>query len=402
MNISESFSISFVNLKSNKVRAFLSMLGIIIGIAAVIIVVAITNGAKEEVLQSIGTEDSFIYVVNAKYNEKTNRQIELKTDDLEMFKGLPFIKSVLPKMYKTFEVRTSKKHLKRSISMINPSYLKTHRITLLSGRNINDFDIIQRSRVCLISKKLARILFESASPVGQTVSCGQAALNVVGIVEPFSNQAMGEALMEDEESMDPNDFLVPYTTALRLESDIRIDEISLYVDKNYSGNALQQIQSAIEKNSKSMDDYSIQDPKEILAQIEKQTALFTTFLGAIASISLLVGGVGIMNVMLTSVAERTREIGIRKALGASQKDILYQFVIEACVICTLGGVIGIFLGVLVSYLLPWMTNHKVSASIVGNSLAISCLFSLVVGIVFGIFPALKGSKLSPAEALRVE
>lgn len=378
------------------------MLGIIIGIAAVIIVVAITNGAKEEVLQSIGTEDSFIYVVNAKYNEKTNRQIELKTDDLEMFKGLLFIKSVLPKIYKTFEVRTPKKHLKRSIAMINPSYLKTHRITLLSGRNINEFDVTQRSRVCLISKKLARLLFETATPVGQTVSLGQAALNVVGVVEPFSNQAMGEALMEDEESMDPNDLLVPYTTALRLESDLRIDEISLYVDKNYSGNALQQIQSSIEKNSKTMDDFSIQDPKEILAQIEKQTALFTTFLGAIASISLLVGGVGIMNVMLTSVAERTREIGIRKALGASQKDILYQFVIEACVICTLGGVIGIFLGVVVSYLIPWMTNHKISTSIVGNSLAVSFLFSLVVGIVFGIFPALKGSKLSPAEALRVE
>ena len=403
MNISESFSIAYVNLKSNKTRAFLSMLGIIIGIAAVIVIVSITEGAKQDVLKSIGTADSFIYVINAKYNESTNRQIELKSNDLEMFERLRAKKSVLPKMYKTFEIRTPKKLLKRSISIIDTNYLKTHRLTLLTGRNVNSFDIDQRSRVCLINKKLSKLLFDVTSPIGQIVYCGQGALTVVGIIQSESDESFASVSEnEEEESYQPNEFLVPYTTALRLESDSKIDEISLYVDKKYEGNVLQEIKEVIEKNSRSMDDYSVQDPKEILAQIEKQTLLFSTFLASIASISLLVGGVGIMNVMLTSVAERTREIGIRKAIGASQRDILSQFIVEACFICMLGGFIGILIGCTITYLLPILTNHKISTAIVYGSLLVSFSFSLLVGLVFGVFPAVCASKLSPAEALRVE
>ncbi|MBI1979287.1 MAG: ABC transporter permease, partial [Elusimicrobia bacterium] len=300
MNISESFMISVVNLQSNKIRAFLSMLGIIIGISSVIVIISITEGAKQGVLESIGTADSLIYTISPKYNEKMNRQIELTNEDLQMFQGLPFSKATLPKMYKTFEVRTSKKLLKRSISLMTPGYLKTHRLKLLAGRNINDFDVSQMSRVCLISKKLAKQLYDVPSPLSQTLYCGQSALTVVGIIQSETMESLGTSGEEDsEESMEPNEFLIPYTTALRLETGLRIDEISLYVDKNYKGDVMKEIKAILERNNKSLDDLNIQDPKEILAQIEKQTLMFSTFLASIASISLLVGGVGIMNVMLT-------------------------------------------------------------------------------------------------------
>ena len=205
-----------------------------------------------------------------------------------------------------------------------------------------------------------------------------------------------------QEMVQTNDFLIPFSTALRLNSNQKINQLRIYVDKNYRGSVLQEIQKALDENNKKHDDYSIQDPKDILAQIEKQSKEYTLFLSGIAAISLLVGGIGIMNVMLTSVAERTREIGIRKAVGANQKDILLQFMIESCVICMMGGVLGIGLGVCGAALVPWISSQKTEASILPSSLAISFLFSLIVGLIFGIFPAIRASRLSPAQALRTK
>jgi putative ABC transport system permease protein len=250
---------------------------------------------------------------------------------------------------------------------------------------------------------LSKSLFYSASPVGESIFCGPSAFTVAGIVES-GGESIETAWTGEEggERIDQNDFLVPYTTTLRLEPDIRISQLNIYVSKSYTGSVVAEMKSALNFHLKKPENYIIQDPKEILAAIEKESRVFTIFLGCIASISLLVGGIGIMNVMLTSVAERTREIGVRKAVGASQKAILVQFMIESCVICVIGGSIGIILGSVISYLLPFLSSHKIASSILGSSLIVSFFFAFLVGLIFGTLPAVRASRLSPAEALRFE
>ena len=401
MNFSESVRIAFVNLFANKLRSLLSMLGIIIGVAAVISVVAITNGIKEKALAELGPSDFFVYFLSPQYQARSNRQVSLTADDLRMFDDLPFVRAVLPKMFRNFEVRSGARLLKGTVSLTDPGYLKTYRKTLLAGRNINDFDMMQRSEVCLVSDRLAAKLFGDPSRVGQPLFIGRSRLTVVGVVRSDA-AARRSRFANSGEFLEKDDVMVPYSTFLRLRSDLTIDQLEIYVAKGYGGNVLQDLKFAIQRKERKPEDYFIQDPKELLAQIEKQTRMFSAFLASIASISLLVGGVGVMNVMLTTVAERTREIGVRKAVGASQRDILLQFVIESCVICLVGGCIGVLLGVAVSRVLPVLSGGKIPTSIVESSVALSFAFSLATGLVFGIFPAVRASRLSPAEALRTE
>ena len=403
MNLTDSFRVTWMNLKANPFRSLMSILGIIIGISTVIIVISIANGTKEQALREIGAVDSYIYTLIPNFNRMTG-QVTLVSSDIKSFTSLSFVKTVLPRFYRNFDLRTPKKIFKQMVTPMDIQYLKSHRLSLLSGRNINDFDLLERARVCMITEKLAHLLFNEPNPLKKTLHCGRIELTVVGIFQSEFDSFDPISWSEDEimDALGPTEFLMPYTTVLRLEQDMQIDALEIYVDKNYQGPVMKKLALALVNQGHHENDFTIQDPREILAQIEKQSRLYATFLASLASISLLVGGIGIANVMIASVAERTREIGIRKAIGASQRDILFQFVIEACILCAVGGMMGILLGVMVSYCLPLVTHQKVLTLISFSSIPIALIFSIVVGLFFGVFPALKAARLSPIEALRTE
>ena len=388
MRFLETIKIAFKNIKNNKLRTTLTMLGLIIGIASVIILVGIGTGASSKVqnqVQSLGTD---ILTVTINSSDES-----LEYSSLEDISKIDNVASVAP--YKTISNTISngtKSTSNASIIATNDNYLEVTNLSLYEGRTISIVDIENSSKVCIIGQGLATTLFSLADPLNQTIKIDGDNYTVVGMLNE-AGSSMGTNI--------DNVLIIPITTAKYLGTDTSINNLYLKVSdenkitqttnliKNYLGRTLES----------STDNYSVTTQDSVLDTMEEVTNTMSLLLGGIASISLVVGGIGVMNVMLVSVTERTKEIGIRKTLLANAKDILIQFLIESVVICIFGGIIGISMGIGLGNLVQ---NFGYSFTASSTIIFISFITSALIGIIFGIFPAYRAAKLNPIDALHTE
>jgi putative ABC transport system permease protein len=262
---------------------------------------------------------------------------------------------------------------------------------MAEGRPLNDEDMQERALTCLLSVDSARRLFGASDPVGQTLRFGDATYQVVGVVgNPRHPTGVGRAA---------DDLYFPLPTLLRQEN-VPLNIVEVWVRKDYTGDPKEAVLAAIAGDPREKPYFTIQDPQALVDEVESTSRKFRYTMLALSAVALFVGGIGIMNVMLISVSERTREIGLRKALGASAKDILLQFVVEVSVLSAVGGLGGVILGVGAAKLASRLTNGEMPTAVMPSAVAAALLFSVLVGLVFGLYPAVKASRFSPMEALR--
>lgn len=386
------------NILNNKMRSLLTMLGIIIGIAAVITVLGIGTGGQQSMqTQLAGMSNGAVYIVP---NGENVTEADMFTDgDIVAIEQMPNVAAVSMQASATGTVRgTREEDIAASIATGNQYYSLVNPVTIESGRMWDESDYLSGRKVCVIDSTGAKELFGSDNVIGMqvpiTIDGKTSDFTIVGISKntqiSFSSNVTAQitapitALQNMSTSVNP-----PYTQLALLG-----------VDKTNTASVADQAVQTIElrHNSVGRDNYSVVDVSVYMQEINGVISLFTTIIAAIAAISLLVGGIGVMNIMLVSVTERTREIGIRKALGAKTSTILFQFLVESAALTLIGGIIGIILGVLGSNALGSIMGISASVNI-GTMLVIAGISS-VIGIFFGIYPARKAARLNPIEALR--
>ena len=400
----ESFLMAWASLIANKMRSILTMLGIIIGVAAVIALVSIGNGVKQDIQNSISSLGSNLLMVmpgaprTPGVRPTAGSMKSLKVADYEAIAKLDGVKAVSPMTNGAYVVIYQNKNWTTSVSGVNANYLDVNNWTMKSGRFLSNKNIQNRERVAVVGKTVAKNLFGDEDPVGAEIRVKNIPFRVIGVLNSKGSGAMGN----DQDDM----VIIPYTTAMERVDGIDYLRMLYVVAKDENG--IDRLQSDIENllrvrhgiKDTNLDDFNIQNMNSIMETMEETTGTLTLFLGAVAAISLVVGGIGIMNIMLVSVTERTREIGIRKALGATYFVIVTQFLIEAVVISLMGGVIGIALGIAASKLISLASGMSTVISV--PTIVLSFAFSMAIGLVFGIYPARKAAKLNPIDALHYE
>lgn len=400
----ESFLMAWASLIANKMRSILTMLGIIIGVAAVIALVSIGNGVKQDIQNSISSLGSNLLMVmpgaprTPGVRPTAGSMKSLKVADYEAIAKLDGVKAVSPMTNGAYVVIYQNKNWTTSVSGVNANYLDVNNWTMKSGRFLSNKNIQNRERVAVVGKTVAKNLFGDEDPVGAEIRVKNIPFRVIGVLNSKGSGAMGN----DQDDM----VIIPYTTAMERVDGIDYLRMLYVVAKDENG--IDRLQSDIENllrvrhgiKDTNLDDFNIQNMNSIMETMEETTGTLTLFLGAVAAISLVVGGIGIMNIMLVSVTERTREIGIRKALGATYFVIVTQFLIEAVVISLMGGLIGIALGIGASKLISLASGMSTVISV--PTIVVSFAFSMAIGLVFGIYPARKAAKLNPIDALHYE
>lgn len=400
----ESFLMAWASLIANKMRSILTMLGIIIGVAAVIALVSIGNGVKQDIQNSISSLGSNLLMVmpgaprTPGVRPSAGSMKSLKVSDYEAISKLDGVKAASPMTNGAYVVIYQNKNWTTSVSGVNANYLDVNNWSMKSGRFLSEKNVQNRERVAVVGKTVVKNLFGDENPVGAEIRVKNIPFRIIGVLNSKGSGAMGN----DQDDM----VIIPYTTAMERVDGIDYLRMIYVVGKDENG--IDRLQSDIENllrvrhgiKDTNLDDFNIQNMNSIMETMEQTTGTLTLFLGAVAAISLVVGGIGIMNIMLVSVTERTREIGVRKALGATYNVIVTQFLIEAVVISLMGGIIGIILGVGSSKLIGMASGLSTVISI--PTIIMSFAFSMAIGLVFGIYPARKAAKLNPIDALHYE
>ena len=394
MNILQSFKMALTSIWGNKMRSFLTMLGIIIGVASVIILVSLVNGQMSymtEQFTSMGTNQ-----INVNISNLSSRSVSVDDmygyyeDNKDMFIQMT------PKVSVSATIKYGTESLdETTVTGVSEEYLEMKDQTLDAGRFLQYSDIVSRQKVCVIGYYGAWDLYGSAeNAVGQTVKINGYAFRIVGVVSRQDDSDL-------EEGGDDDVVYLPYSTALILNGS---GNVSSYVfataDTDYTDAAKESIETFLYATFKDDDLYRVTAMSELLDYLNSMIAMMSMMLGGIAGISLLVAGVGVMNIMLVSVTERTREIGIRKALGAKKSNIMQQFVIEAAVTSSMGGIVGIFLGSAASVVIGNIMG--MDAPPTPAAIAISFSVSVGIGLLFGYMPANRAANLNPIDALRSE
>ena len=412
MEIGENVRLAISGLVDHKFRSFLTMLGIIFGVASVITMLSIGEGAKREAIakyQDLGVNNIII-------REKSLSNEELEEVRAKFSPGLSIqdanvIKEIVPGVElvaSQAEISTDVKHADKSVRStiigVSPEFLGMMNYRLQDGELINANHYDQRLKVCVLGAGVATTLFQKENPIGQMIKIEDQWLEVVGVLasKTLFTETVGELAARDLNT----DVYVPLSTFLNRFSreNVLTSEIQqITVQVNNSGRLLEASKLAdeiLKRRHFNNSDYNIVIPFELLKQEEKERQIYNFLLGAIAAISLLVGGIGIMNIMLATVMERTREIGIRRAIGARKADIMSQFVTEAVAISITGGIIGVLLGITLSLTVSLFTD--VSTYIRLYSIVIAFAFSVIVGISFGYLPAKNAADLKPVDSIRYE
>lgn len=405
----EPLSTAWVGVVTHKLRSLLTILGIIIGVAAVIALMSIGRGAEVEIISSIEALGSDLIViqpgavtfggVRGAAGSATTLTME---DAAAISEQVPYIASMAPNYSRSLQLVAGGQNMNARVTGITPEYMQTYNLNLAAGAFISEYDYQRGAKVAVIGSDVKETLFEGADPVGQQMRMGNNIVRVIGVLE-----SKGAMMGSSDDAI-----LIPLTALQQMVAQPRtsqgerlVSSIALTVsDDEQASYVVEEITSLLRSRHQLGpgvdDDFNIISLEEIINTISEAIGAMTLFLGAVAAISLLVGGIGVMNIMLVSVLERTREIGIRKALGARERDIWSQFLIEAIFLTFVGGIIGIILGWAVSSAVArtGLVTPVVSADIV--ILAVSV--SVGIGLFFGFYPAWNASRLNPIEALRHE
>ena len=388
MKLSNIIKDALKNIKSNKLRSSLTMLGLIVGISSVILLVGIGSGASNNVNNQISTLGTNIVTIRI-----NNNNIGFKYNELSEFTTLDNISNVTPlKNISTTVSRNTSSSSNTSVIATDQNYIDIMNLKLNSGRNISIIDIENKNKVCIIGYDTASTYFGLTSPVGEEIKLNGDNYTVIGVLKE-NGESNGVSVDES--------VIIPFSTLTYLNQDSKINNLYVKVDNEDKIditiiNIENKIRNMLDISS---DYFTVTSSSTMLEAMNNINNTMSLLLGGIASISLIVGGIGVMNVMLVSVSERTKEIGIRKSLGATKRDILILFLIESLTLCIIGGILGIVSGILLGELSTLFEyNFIVSKFIILLSLGVSIL----IGLVFGIFPAYKASLLNPIDALRME
>ena len=405
MNFKESFLTSVGALLANKLRALLTMLGIIIGVAAVITMIAIGEGSQQAVMQriqSMGSDLIFIQAGDQRSGGSVVRQsgtsVRLKMSDAEAIaKKSSSLEAVIPEFNRSAQVKYENRNWNTRIVGTIPDYELVRNFPVVEGRYFNNSETAASSKVAVLGATVVDNLFPGIDPVGRTFRIAGQSFHIVGVLQ--TKGASGFQNPDDQ-------IIVPVTTAQRRIFGVDyLSQITVKVpNQQASEEAFLDIERILRKEHKLRDDqdndFSIRNQADLITTFQETQQTFTFLLAGIAAVSLLVGGIGIMNIMIVSVTERTKEIGIRKAIGARKRDVMSQFLIESVLMSVLGGCLGIIVGIVASYLISMYGNLNPIISF--NSIAVSFLFSSFVGIFFGIYPAWKAALSNVIDALRYE
>lgn len=408
ISITSTFKISFRALRVNKIRSALTMLGMIIGVGAVIVMLAVGMGASEKIAQQISSMGSNLLMVlpgattSGGVRMGGGTQQTLTMGDAEAIqKESLFVSDVAPVLNGVAQVIYGHQNWSTGVVGTTPSMLTVRDWPVAAGRSFSDQDVKSATKVCLLGQTVVDNLFGDMSPVGQVIRIKKVPFTVIGVLSMKGSSAHGQ---------DQDDTIyVPVTTAQKklfgttFPGMVRIIMVKAKSTQDLPA-AEKQINDLLKQRHRigprQENDFTVRNLTQIMQTAEQSTKVMALLLGAIASVSLLVGGIGIMNIMLVSVTERTREIGIRMAMGAKTWDIRFQFIIEALTLSVIGGVVGILGGVsgskILSLLAGWLTI------VAPFSIFLAFGFSAIVGIFFGFYPAYKASLLDPIEALRYE
>ncbi|RHN00214.1 ABC transporter permease [Dielma fastidiosa] len=388
MQVKQAFKMAVKSIKGNRFRSFLTMLGIIIGVASVIVLVALINGFSSDMSESFSTLGTELITVNITGRSADNQvAVDEMIEVLDSSENLAYCS---PQVNISVTAKADNENVSTTAFGVNEDYTSIKGYQLNEGRLLQYGDTKNRLKVAVIGTYIADTLFSGKSPIGKSIKLNAESYEIVGVLEEKADSSEGS---------DDDIVLIPYSAASRLTRNSTISSYLFNASSSTSVEAgINDIQAFLNTKFTSSDYYRISSAAESLEQVNSLTSTLTLVLVGVASISLLVGGIGIMNIMLVSVSERTKEIGIRKSLGGRYRDILTQFVIEAGLTSAMGGVAGIFLGIILAYIASGLLGMTVKISLL--SVAVSFSVSVGIGILFGYSPARKAARLSPIEALR--
>ncbi len=405
MNIANLPKIALKALNNNKLRCFLTMLGIIIGVASVITMLAIGQGSKNSIkaqISEMGSNMIMIHPGNMQrggVRQSADDMQTLELSDYEALKELPGVAAISPSVNSGGQLVNGNNNYPSSIYGVTPEYLDIRKFKVKDGGMFTEHDIKSAAKVCILGKTVVDNLFPNGEdPVGRVIRFGKIPLTVIGVLESKGTNSMGQ---------DQDDVVIaPYTTVMKriLAIDYIQGIFASAADENRTDETIEAITDMLRTRHKIKEDadndFEIRSQQELSEMMNSTSDMMTVLLACIAGISLLVGGIGIMNIMYVSVTERTREIGLRMSIGARGIDILSQFLIEAVIISVSGGIIGILLGVIASWLVNVIAHWPVY--IQPYSVVLSFAVCTVTGVFFGWYPAKKAASLDPIEAIRYE
>lgn len=406
MNFANLFRIALKALGNNKFRGFLTMLGIIIGVGSVITMLAIGQGSKKSIQAEISEMGSNMIMIHP--GEDMRGGVRLSADDMQTLKVKDFedirkecghVSLVSPSVNSSGQAVYGANNTPTSVYGVNEEFLDIRGYKVQDGDIFSEQDIKTAAKVCLVGKTVIDQLFTNGeNPVGKVIRFGSIPFRIVGVLESKGYNSMG---------MDQDNLIItPYTTVMkRILAVTYLQEIVCSaLSEEYTDEAISEITGILRRNHKLKesddDDFNIRSQQELSSMMTSTSDMMSTLLAAVAGISLLVGGIGIMNIMYVSVTERTKEIGLRMSIGAKGRDILAQFLIEATLISITGGLLGVILGVAASYIVKAVLSYPIL--IQPWSIVVSFLVCTIIGIFFGWYPARKASNLDPIEAIRYE
>lgn len=406
MNGTNLFKIALRALANNKLRAFLTMLGIIIGVASVIAMLAIGQGSKKSIQQQISEMGSNMIMIHpgaemrGGVRQDPSAMQTLKLDNYEkLSEECTYLSGISPNVSSSGQLVAGSNNYPSSVSGVSIDYLNIRQLSVEQGEMFTENDIRTAAKVCVIGKTIVDNLFPDGSdPIGKVIRCNQIPMRVVGVLKSKGYNSMGQ----DQDDV----VLAPYSTVMkRLLAQTYLGGIfASALTEDMTEEAVEEITSILRREHKLKatddDDFTIRTQQELSSMLNTTTDLMTTLLACIAGISLVVGGIGIMNIMYVSVTERTREIGLRMSVGARGVDILSQFLIEAILISITGGLIGVIIGCGASFMIKAIAHWPVF--IQPWSVLLSFLVCTVTGVFFGWYPAKKAADLDPIDALRYE